>query len=79
MSGNYQQWNAEPDVPGGLAESAQAVRDGLATAQSAVATTQLEAASFMQAYGAEVLPGHADVNQPGRQGDPDVERDAADG
>ena len=77
MSGNYQAWNQ--DAPGGLTESAQAIAAGLAQAQSAVATTQLEAASFMAAYGAEVLPGHADVNAPGRQGDPDVERDAADG
>ena len=79
MSGTYSQVNAEPDVSGGLVESAAAVAAGLAQAQSAVATTQLEAASFMAAYGAEVLPGHADVNQPGRQGDPDLSRDASDG
>jgi hypothetical protein len=79
MSGNYQAWNAEPDVPGGITESAQAVRDGLAQAVSAYSMMQSEASAFQAEYGAAVLPGHAPVNAPGRQGDPDVERDASDG
>jgi len=78
MSGNYQQWNAEPDVPGGVAESTQAIRQGLDQAVSAYAATQLEAAAFMNAYGGQVVGGHSPVNAPGRQGDPDIERDASD-
>jgi hypothetical protein len=76
MSGSYQVWNQ--DAPGGLTESTQAVSDGLATAQSAYQTMQVEAERFMAANGAQVLGGHSPVNAPGRQGDPDLERDAAD-
>ena len=78
MSGTYSQVNAEPGVPGGLLESAQAVRDGLAQAVSAYQVTQVEAASFMNAHAAAVRPGHGDVGHPGRMGDPDMSGDASD-
>ena len=54
-----------------LADQA-AVREGVATAYSATAAAQREAAAFMVEHGADVLPGHADVGQPGRMGDPDA-------
>ena len=76
MSGNYQAWNA--DAPGGLVESAAAVREGLATAISAVHSTQLEAHGFYVANGGDVISGHPDVGQPGRMGDPDTTSDASD-
>lgn len=76
MSGIYQNWSA--DSPGGLNESTAAIREGLAQAVSAVAVTQLETEAFLVEHGAAVIPGHSPVNQPGRQGDPDLERDAAD-
>jgi hypothetical protein len=76
MSGTYQSYD---DAPGGPNESAQAVRDGLAQAISAVHVDQLESANFLVEHGAEVLPGHAPVRRPGQQGDPDLDgADASD-
>jgi hypothetical protein len=45
---------------------------------AAVATSQREAAAFIAAHGADVLPGHPPVNAPGRQGDPDSALDPSD-
>jgi hypothetical protein len=70
VSGNTQSWNQ--DAPGGIAESEQAVRDGLAQAYAAIAATQVEAARFFTAAGRDVVAGHPDVGKAGRQGDPDV-------
>jgi hypothetical protein len=77
VSGNYQSWNL--DAPGGLNDTMAAVSSGLATAQTAVSVTQLETERFLTEYGGDVVGGHAPVNAPGRQGDPDLERDASDG
>lgn len=76
VSGNYQNWSA--DSPGGLNESIAAVREGLSRAYSAVATTQVETAAFLVAHGPATI-NHAPVGEPGRQGDPDISRDASDG
>jgi hypothetical protein len=76
MSGNY--FAANEDAPGGLTESAAAVREGLSQAVSAYQVMQVEAHAFITEHGAQVLGGHSPVNQPGRQGDPDLERDASD-
>jgi hypothetical protein len=76
MSGTYETVNET--APGGLADTRAAVAAGLAEAVSAFHVTQVEAATFMREHGAAVVPGHADVNQPGRMGDPDIERDASD-
>jgi hypothetical protein len=56
-----------------------AIREGVATAPAAVQVSQAEAAAFLVAHGADMVGGHGDVNQPGRQGDPDPSLDASDG
>jgi hypothetical protein len=71
MAGNQQDWNAQPDVPGGRAESEAQVASGIAEAMQAVALAQGEARSFFESYGPAVSAGHSDVNAPGRMGDPD--------
>jgi hypothetical protein len=68
MSGTYQNWSA--DSPGGLNESVAQVREGLATAYSAVQITQQEAHNFFVTHGASAAAGHQ-VGAPGRMGDPD--------
>jgi hypothetical protein len=70
VSGIY--FTVNQDAPGGLDETARQVQDGLQTAVSAVHTTQLETDRFLTEHGSAVLPGHAPVNAPGRQGDPDL-------
>lgn len=60
-----------------LADEA-AIRQGLAEAKSAVAVWQVESDRFMSEVRAAVIPGHAPVNAPGRQVDPDIEPDASD-
>jgi hypothetical protein len=78
MSGVYQDWNSQPGVPGGRAESEAAVRQGIAEAMSAFTVTQGEADRFMRENGADSV-AHEAVGRPGRQGDPDVSSDASDG
>jgi hypothetical protein len=76
VSGNYQNWSA--DSPGGLNETVAQVAAGLNQAYAAVATTQVETAQFLVAHGPATI-NHAPVGEPGRQGDPDLSRDASDG
>jgi hypothetical protein len=76
MSGTF--FGASDDAPGGLNESTAAVREGLATAYSAVAADQREAHAFIVAHGAAAAAGHPDVRTAGKQGDPDPTLDAAD-
>jgi hypothetical protein len=49
-----------------------AIREGVATAYTAVAASQSEAAAFLLAHGAAVVGGHRPTGRPGRMGDPDV-------
>ena len=79
MSGNTQDWNGQPGVPGGRLESEQAVRDGLSRAYSAVAGDQQSAHDFFVASGPAEIGGHPQVRRPGAQGDPDPALDASDG
>jgi hypothetical protein len=69
----YQSFVGSPAV----AEDEAAVREGVATAYAATAVTQAEAHGFFVAHGSAVI-NHPPVGEPGRQGDPDLSRDAAD-
>lgn len=61
MSGAWFQVNL--DAPGGVNESAAAIREALANATSTVASTQLDAARFITEHGHDVVNGHADVGE----------------
>jgi hypothetical protein len=76
MSGTY--FVVNQDAPGGIAETMAAVAAGVAQAYGAYATTAAETRQFFVANGRDVVGGHPDVNEPGRQGDPDPTLDASD-
>jgi hypothetical protein len=59
MSGNYATENQ--DAPGGLGDTAAAVRAGVASAQAAADTRQADAHRFIVENGHDVVGGHADV------------------
>jgi hypothetical protein len=62
VSGNYQNWNAESGVPGGIAETAAAVAAGLNEAMAALQASQAQGHSFFTSYGDAVSAGHPDTN-----------------
>jgi hypothetical protein len=72
MSGNYQDWSAPSRD-----ETAQAVAAGLATARQAYLVTAAETHELWVSHGPAVVSHQ--VGEPGRSGDPDTQRDAADG
>jgi len=55
------------------------IRQAVAAAEAATATTQAQGHRFYTEFGADVMAGHAPVGAPGDIGsDPDVMPDAAD-
>jgi hypothetical protein len=60
------------DAPGGLNETAAAVRESTAVADQVAASRQADAHRFIVEHGADVVSGHAMVGQPGDEAsDPD--------
>jgi hypothetical protein len=65
--------------PNPLEVDAAAIREGVAAAEAATATTQAQGHRFFAEFGSTVSDGHAPVGSPGDIGsDPDVMPDAAD-
>jgi len=64
MSGTCQDWNGQPGVPGGRAETMAAVAEGLNRAMSALSASQEQAHSFWTSFGDSVPAGHPDTTGP---------------
>jgi hypothetical protein len=62
MSGTY--FAANQDAPGGLNDTVEQVRQGLATAYNVMQASQAETAQFLLLNGAQVIPGHPDTHGP---------------